>query len=60
MIYYNGFNMLVDLILGLAVWFFTYRFAWMDGYIAGAEDAFNATEEDRLNELAWETHQTHD
>lgn len=41
MIFYNGFNLLVDLILGLVVWFFTYKIAWWDGYEASTEDTIH-------------------
>ena len=43
MIFYNGFNLLLDVLIGLAVWFFTYRLAWWDGYKAGTKDSFNET-----------------
>ena len=39
MIFYNGFNLLVDLILGLAVWFITRKISWWDGYHAATEDS---------------------
>jgi hypothetical protein len=37
-IFYNGFNLLVDILIGLGVWFFTYRHAWLVGYGQGAQD----------------------
>jgi len=37
-IFYNGFNLLVDILIGLGVWFFTYRHAWLVGYGQGAHD----------------------
>ena len=37
-IFYNGFNLLVDLIVGFAVWFFTYRSAWWSGYVNGIKE----------------------
>ena len=54
MIYYNGFNLLVDVTVGLTVWFFTYRTAWWDGYKGGVEDSFNqpdVTFEERCREI---------
>ena len=44
MMFYNGFNLLIDVTLGLAVWFFTYRTAWWDGYEAGVVDEITAQE----------------
>jgi hypothetical protein len=38
MMFYNGFNLLIDLVIGFLVWFFTYRTAWWDGYEAGVAD----------------------
>lgn len=39
MMFYNGFNLLIDVLLGLGVWFFTYRSAWWHGYCSGVEDS---------------------
>ena len=44
MIFYNGFNLLVDVLIGLTVWFFTYRTACWDGYEAGVIDEITAEE----------------
>jgi len=44
MMFYNGFNLMIDVVLGLAVWFFTYRTAWWDGYEAGVIDEITAEE----------------
>ena len=42
MMFYNGFNLLIDVLLGLTVWFITYRLAWWDGYEAGVVDEITA------------------
>jgi hypothetical protein len=42
MMFYNGFNLMIDVILGLTVWFITYRMAWWDGYEAGVVDEITA------------------
>lgn len=39
MIFYNGFNLLVDFILAGVVGVFTYRAGWLRGYGAGDHDA---------------------
>lgn len=39
MMFYNGFNLLIDLIIGSLVWFLTYKAAWWRGYSEGREDA---------------------
>jgi hypothetical protein len=38
MMFYNGFNLLIDLIVGGTVYFFTHRTAWLDGYQTGIAD----------------------
>ena len=38
MIFYNGFNLGVDLFLIAATAFIVYRNAWWDGYRAGIKD----------------------
>ena len=38
-IFYNGFNLLVDIIIGGAVFFFTSRYYWAKGYGEGYEDS---------------------
>jgi hypothetical protein len=43
--FYNGFNLLIDTILGFTVWFFTRRVSWWDGYHAGIEDTTNNNKE---------------
>jgi hypothetical protein len=44
MMFYNGFNMLIDVVIGLSVWFFTYRSAWWTGYHAGVSDEIDLHE----------------
>jgi hypothetical protein len=36
--FYNGFNLLIDLLIGGLVFYFTRRISWMDGYSAGQDD----------------------
>ena len=36
--FYNGFNLLIDLILIAGTAFVTYRLAWWDGYKRGIKD----------------------
>jgi hypothetical protein len=38
-IFYNGFNLLVDIIIGGAVFFFTSRAYWFKGYSEGYADS---------------------
>ena len=38
MIFYNGFNLLVDVVLGAIVWRLAYRAGWWKGYGAGEQD----------------------
>lgn len=38
-IFYNGFNLLVDIIIAGAVFFFTSRYYWAKGYGEGYEDS---------------------
>ena len=38
MIFYNGFNLLIDVIIMAATAFIVYREAWWQGYGAGTED----------------------
>ena len=45
MIFYNGFNLLVDMLVALNVWYFTSKYYFNSGYQAGYEEA----EEDRLD-----------
>lgn len=44
-LFYNGFNLLIDIIIGLSVWFFTYKHAWMRGYEDASADSMNAFEQ---------------
>ena len=39
MIFYNGFNLLVDVIIAGLVFYFTRRSSWLEGYQAGEQDA---------------------
>lgn len=39
MMFYNGFNLLIDLILAGVVFFFSYRAGWFRGYSEGQADA---------------------
>jgi len=48
MMFYNGFNLLIDLIVGGTVYYFTYKTAWWNGYQAGITDV-----EDTLKQT-WE------
>ena len=45
MIFYNGFNLLVDIIVGWSAWFFTYRFYRYD-YYKGYDKALSDVRED--------------
>jgi len=38
MMFYNGFNLLIDLIIGSIVGLLTYKAAWWRGYEAGVAD----------------------
>jgi hypothetical protein len=38
MMFYNGFNLMIDLIIGGLVWYFTYKAAWWRGYSEGVAD----------------------
>ena len=42
--YYNGFNLVIDTCIAALVWFLTYRSAWWSGYEAGVEDEILAQE----------------
>jgi hypothetical protein len=44
MIFYNGFNLLVDIIIGALVFYFTRRASWWQGYQAGIEDTTEQAE----------------
>jgi hypothetical protein len=58
-IFYNGFNLLVDLIIAGAVFYFTrrfmYRAGWHDGYSDGLSDVQDGLVylEERDGELEW-------
>ena len=43
-IFYNGFNLLVDIIIGGAVFFFASRYYWLKGYSDGYSDCNNHIE----------------
>jgi hypothetical protein len=43
-IFYNGFNLLVDIIIGGTVFYFTARAYWSKGYSEGYEDCRNHAE----------------
>ena len=52
MIYYNGFNLMIDAIVMLATAFIVYKEAWWQGYGAGTEDfiiGLQKQEEQALN-----------
>lgn len=38
MMFYNGFNLMIDIFLVAATAFITYRNAWWDGYKSGIKD----------------------
>ena len=38
MIFYNGFNLLIDVIIATVVGIIAYKDAWWQGYAAGTED----------------------
>jgi len=38
MMFYNGFNLMIDLIIAGLVFYFTRRTSWWQGYRAGIED----------------------
>jgi len=38
LIFYNGFNLLVDVIVATITGLSVYRYAWWQGYAAGTED----------------------
>jgi hypothetical protein len=46
MIFYNGFNMLVDIILGALVFYFTRRASWWDGFSAGYSERDQEIQDD--------------
>lgn len=53
MIYYNGFNLLLDVLIMLATAFLVYKEAWWQGYGAGTEDfiiGLQKQEEQALNQ----------
>ena len=52
MIYYNGFNLMIDAIIMAATAFIVYKEAWWQGYGAGTEDfitGLQKQEEQALN-----------
>ena len=38
MIFYNGFNLMVDILIALIVWRLAYRAGWWSGYGSGEQD----------------------
>ena len=42
MMFYNGFNLLIDLIVIGITWALTYRSAWLNGYHSAHEDMYTA------------------
>ena len=53
MIYYNGFNLLLDVLIMLGTAFIVYKEAWWQGYGAGTEDfiiGLQKQEEQALNQ----------
>jgi len=51
-IFYNGFNLLVDIVIGGAVFFFTSRAYWFKGYSEGYEDCADQVDRTYFNENA--------
>ena len=51
-IFYNGFNLLVDIILCGIVFFFTARYYWTKGYGEGYEDCADQVDRTYFNENA--------
>ena len=47
MVFYNGFNLLVDIILITIASVVTYKIAWWDGFKAGVEDTVRNTDVQR-------------
>ena len=47
--FYNGFNLLIDLLIGGLVFFFTRRTSWLQGYSAGQDDY----QEDMMKHADW-------
>lgn len=47
-IFYNGFNLLVDILVGVTVWFFTRRSADANGYGEGVYDVLSALDAGEL------------
>ena len=47
--FYNGFNLLIDLIIGGLVFYFTRRISWLDGYSACQDDY----QEDMMKHADW-------
>lgn len=38
MMFYNGFNLMIDLIVGGVVFYATRKVSWLEGYSAGQDD----------------------
>jgi len=58
-IFYNGFNLLVDMVIAGVVAFFVYRYAsrkgWLEGYGAGCSDT-EEYQQQQAAEYMWETY----
>jgi hypothetical protein len=51
--FYNGFNLLIDLLIGGLVFYFTRRISWIDGYSAGQDD-YREDQERHADWTGWE------
>ena len=51
MIFYNGFNLLIDVIIMAATAFIVYKEAWWQGYGAGTEDFIIELQKQEEHEL---------
>jgi len=49
-VFYNGFNLMLDLLIGGLVFYFTRRISWMDGYSAGYSDGHSDGQDDYREE----------
>ena len=55
--FYNGFNLLIDLLIGGLVFYFTRRISWLDGYSAGysaGQDDYREDQERHADWTGWE------
>lgn len=53
-IFYNGFNLLVDILVGLTVWFFCYRH-WRDQAAIGYENCMSDISDGAYVEVSYES-----